>query len=353
MSREYASIKPEFWTGKTGRQIRALGPEYQTVATYMMSSPHANMIGHYYLSIAYIVADAWGTPETVPAIIDGLVRVGFCKYDYETGFVWVVNMGRHQLGAELKPKDKRVPSVHKVMLRCATSPFQREFLSVYGPGYHFPEGASGFESRPGSPMAASRVEQDKTRQEQEHEQAPSSEGVDAQGSQLRPTAVQAFDRAARGTPKLATHVTADDVAETFSKIRVAQNRGSYPKPPRDLLTLDAIASEVNAEGATKPERLEVLRIAILAYLAEPCSDRTHPVAFLVGRVSAYRALWLEKNGAPVPATDPASLADQAVRAAEEAHDRALKGGAPTDVLLALETRLEAARKALRLARRSA
>ena len=52
--RDYATVAPQFWLGKTGRELRKKGAEAQVVSFYLMTSPHANMLGLYYLPILYI-----------------------------------------------------------------------------------------------------------------------------------------------------------------------------------------------------------------------------------------------------------------------------------------------------------
>ena len=52
--RDYGKISPQFWTGKTGKAIKAGGPESVVIAVYLMSSPHSNMIGMYYLPMMYL-----------------------------------------------------------------------------------------------------------------------------------------------------------------------------------------------------------------------------------------------------------------------------------------------------------
>ena len=51
--RNYATISPQFWLGDTGRKLRKSGPESMVVALYMMTSPHSNMLGLYYLPVLY------------------------------------------------------------------------------------------------------------------------------------------------------------------------------------------------------------------------------------------------------------------------------------------------------------
>lgn len=173
MSRDYATVKPQFWTGKTGRAIKALGPEYQAVAMYMMTSPHSNMIGLYYLPFAYISADAWGTEETLPRVVQGLVDLGFCRYDYETGWVWVVKMAKHQLGETLRSGDRRRAAVVKAADRAAGSRYHTDFLELYADAYGIPYAPSKPHPAPvdEARMPLQRAgERSRVEHEQEHKQ---------------------------------------------------------------------------------------------------------------------------------------------------------------------------------------
>ena len=51
--REYSKITPQFWLGSTGKKLRG-HTEAQIVATYLLTSPHANMLGLYYLPKMFI-----------------------------------------------------------------------------------------------------------------------------------------------------------------------------------------------------------------------------------------------------------------------------------------------------------
>ncbi|ENG6564474.1 hypothetical protein ABU498_004766 [Escherichia coli] len=56
--RDYAKVSPRFWLGETGRELRKAGAEAQVVAFYLMTSPHANMLGLYYLPVLYLAHEA-------------------------------------------------------------------------------------------------------------------------------------------------------------------------------------------------------------------------------------------------------------------------------------------------------
>lgn len=52
--RDYGKVSPHFWIGRTGKELRQAGPESQLVALYLLTSPHANMIGLYYMPLAFL-----------------------------------------------------------------------------------------------------------------------------------------------------------------------------------------------------------------------------------------------------------------------------------------------------------
>ncbi|HEY0268071.1 MAG TPA: hypothetical protein VGC12_02435, partial [Methyloradius sp.] len=60
--RDYSKVSGAFWTGKTGKSIRR-DMETQIVAMYLMTSPHANMIGVFSLPVGYIQIDTGLTFE--------------------------------------------------------------------------------------------------------------------------------------------------------------------------------------------------------------------------------------------------------------------------------------------------
>ena len=51
--RDYAKVSPHFWTGTTGKKLRS-SPEAVIVAMYLMTCPHANMLGLYYMPLLYV-----------------------------------------------------------------------------------------------------------------------------------------------------------------------------------------------------------------------------------------------------------------------------------------------------------
>lgn len=134
--RAYGKVVPQFWTGATGRRIRAAGPAVQVVALYLLTSPHANMLGLYYLPVPYICHETGLGAEPVGRALAVLSQAGFCRHDPETEFVWVVEMARYQVGARLGRADKRVVGVHRALTNLPDNPFKGPFRERYGAAFH-------------------------------------------------------------------------------------------------------------------------------------------------------------------------------------------------------------------------
>lgn len=167
--RDYAKIAPSFWNGPTGRQIRALGPEAQLIAIYLLSCPSASMIGLYYLPLPILCHETGSSIEGASKALRSLDEIGFCQYDAETEQVWVIEMAKWQIGEQLDERDKRVKAVRRVVNTLVNSPFINAFLDRYAEAYHLDEMKPlrrGIEA-PSKPLRSQKQEQE---QEQNQEQ---------------------------------------------------------------------------------------------------------------------------------------------------------------------------------------
>lgn len=151
--RDYAKVAPQFWTGETGRQLRPLGAEVRVVATYLMTSPHANMLGLFYCPIAYIVEDTAIPIEGCKKALQSLSEVGFAAFDQATSMVWVKEMARFQIGERLERKDKRCIGIAKEYAALPNNPFLKPFFDRYGGPFHITN-ARGLEGAPQDPAQA-------------------------------------------------------------------------------------------------------------------------------------------------------------------------------------------------------
>ena len=130
--RDYAKVAPQFWTGRTGKALKVAGPESVIVAMYLMTSPHANMIGLYHCPVAYIAIDTGLSLEGASKGLASCIEADFCQYDDSIEYVFVVEFAKYQLGDELDPKTSvaRVlrTSLQRFLSACCTTVFARTTL---------------------------------------------------------------------------------------------------------------------------------------------------------------------------------------------------------------------------------
>jgi hypothetical protein len=129
--REYAKVFPQIWIGKTGKQIKSYGVETQLLAYYLMSCPHATMVGIYYLPTALMVHETGLSLENVSKALQNLIEIDFCSYDDAMEYVWVHNMAFFQVGFSLKPCDHRVKHMNEQYKLLPKLKFLDKFFEKY------------------------------------------------------------------------------------------------------------------------------------------------------------------------------------------------------------------------------
>lgn len=134
MSSYYGVIFPEFWTGTTGRELRAHGKDAQLIGLYLATNRHANMLGLYRLRIDDVRHE---TGLGVKAIAKGLQaaqQTDYARYDAATEFTWVRQMARFRLGLKagegLREGDKRALAISRIYHALESNPFLGEFFDV-------------------------------------------------------------------------------------------------------------------------------------------------------------------------------------------------------------------------------
>jgi len=165
--RDYATVSPQFWLGKTGRELRNAGAEAQVVAFYLMTSPHANMLGLYYLPVLYLAHETGLGLEGASKGLKRAIEAGFCSYDEQSEMVWVHEMAAYQVGRSLKPGDNRCAGVRNEYASLPENPFLPDFFARYQDDFHIVikrESERGFK---GASKGLTSQDQD---QEQDQEQ---------------------------------------------------------------------------------------------------------------------------------------------------------------------------------------
>lgn len=136
--RDYSKVSASFWTGKTGKAMRG-DMQTQIVAMYLMTSPHANMIGVFTCPPIYISHETGSPLEGAMEGLKKLSERGFCTYDEETETIWVHEMARFQIGDELKASDNRVKDIQKQYENLTDGLIKQGFYEKYKDAFHLPE----------------------------------------------------------------------------------------------------------------------------------------------------------------------------------------------------------------------
>jgi hypothetical protein len=134
--RDYGNVSPKFWTGDTGKKIRACGQAAQILALYLITAPGANMIGLYYLPLPIIAHETGLTTSQVEAAFTQLCDLQFAEYDHEAEVVWVRKMAAYQIGSSLKPNDKRIAWIKRELKRYESSRLTLKFIGRYHAAFH-------------------------------------------------------------------------------------------------------------------------------------------------------------------------------------------------------------------------
>lgn len=133
--REYGIVTPHFWIGTTGKALRG-DVQAQLVALYLMTSPHANMIGVYYCPLDYIAKETGLPIEGASKALARLSEGEFCCVDGGTEEVFVTRMAAYQIGEQLQAKDKRCIGIARELEKVSSSKLQQRFRAIYSGAFH-------------------------------------------------------------------------------------------------------------------------------------------------------------------------------------------------------------------------
>lgn len=164
--RDYGKVSPQFWVGKTGKSLRG-NQEAQIVALYLMTSPHANMIGVYYCPVEYIAKETGLTLEGASKALQSLSEADFCTFEAESEYIFVHQFARNQIGEELKATDKRVQGVVNELAKVPKGQCWQAFRARYAFPYNLPlptETASPLEA-PSEPLRSQKQKQKQKQKE--------------------------------------------------------------------------------------------------------------------------------------------------------------------------------------------
>ena len=247
--REYSKVGPKFWIGATGKRLRTAGMEAQVVAMYLLTSPHANMLGLYYLPTMFIAHETGLGFEGALRGLGSCIEAGFCHYDEISEVVWVVEMARYQVADALKPNDLRVKGVQNEYDKLPANPYLARFYEYYEGAFHMSRrrDASGEETPPSSAlMQAPSKPLASQKQEQEQEQAQK----ETHAPLPAPPTKASRSAPALGVKELMAEGVEKQHAEDWLKARKAK------RLPLTATALDGVKREAEKAGMTLAQAIE-------------------------------------------------------------------------------------------------
>ncbi len=137
--REFCKFSPEFWSGIGCEKLKLLGRDALLLAMYVQTNRHTNMLGVYYLPLAYASYDTGMPLEEIKDLLVKLSDLDFCHYDHFHGYMWVVELGDIQTGGELKKHDKRVIQLQRQYAALPMLPYLPALYEKYHELYHLME----------------------------------------------------------------------------------------------------------------------------------------------------------------------------------------------------------------------
>jgi len=282
--REYSKISPKFWIGPTGKKLRTYGLETQLVALYLLTSPHANMIGLFYLPIAFMAHETGLGFEGASKGLTSAIEAGFCHYDEATEMVWVVEMAAYQIGTQLKQSDNQVKGVHNEYANIPENPYLVPFYERYKDAFFLTKkrGNPSPLEPPSKPLRSQEQEQE---QEQEKEQGGaaathSTENVDHSTKNVeKPAAADSVHVRAIELVKL---LYPRGVQLTASHVNVRQWATDGVTDAQALTALEAAQAQRSKTGSKQPINSGFLTVFIAEQRAPPRQkiEQFDPVAYV-------------------------------------------------------------------------
>lgn len=132
--REYGKVYSAFWQSE---DIRSMSEDGRTLAFYLMTCPHGNMLGCFWLPLTYAAEDMQWEPERVSKAFDELFQKGFAYRCNRSHWVFIRNYLKWNpfenpnvaIKAFKLLDSLRIPVAHKGLLIKALREFGKHFDS--------------------------------------------------------------------------------------------------------------------------------------------------------------------------------------------------------------------------------
>lgn len=145
MMRKFSTIVPTIWTSPTGREWRRLGRDHQVLGLYLITNPHANLYGLYYLPMVIIAEETGITRAPALKVLQSFADQEFAYYDERSEWIWVANMAARQLhlSHQPNPSEPRIVGLRRWYSECPSNPFLGPFYDHYHELFHMNDRRDG------------------------------------------------------------------------------------------------------------------------------------------------------------------------------------------------------------------
>lgn len=134
--REFNKVSAKYWMTSLTKHLKQLGPEALLLSIYLQTNHHTHSLGIFYLPINYIAQDTGIKPNKINDLLITLIKFGFCRYDFNHHYIWLLNYALEQTGGPLKESDNRVVQARKYYAELPLLDFIDEFLLRHREDFH-------------------------------------------------------------------------------------------------------------------------------------------------------------------------------------------------------------------------
>jgi hypothetical protein len=129
----FARIYPRIWSDENLETIISLNRELLGLVFYLRTNKSFNMIGLYPLSISQVKRELrYKSYDHAEHAIRQICETGYCKYCFDSEYVFVINMAEMQSGDMVNEKQRC--GIHNILVRLHEegAPFIDDFIELYG-----------------------------------------------------------------------------------------------------------------------------------------------------------------------------------------------------------------------------
>jgi hypothetical protein len=139
--RDYAKIKPRFWTHGDGKALRG-DDAARVLVTYLFSCPNSNMVGLYYIALPQMLGELGWDEDKLRENLAKPTVMALARYDFDEDLAYLPSGSHYQVSETLKPGDNNRKACVREVLPYADHPFAKDWVERYEDAYHLRAGTT-------------------------------------------------------------------------------------------------------------------------------------------------------------------------------------------------------------------